>query len=106
MPNINESTTDKITNKGPDLMNESTMTASITNLPVVTCGVNRRVNLGNYEHLDIFAGLALPIDLVLTDEILEKISTRIAETMNVVSRETNERFKMITEAQGGGRPPS
>jgi len=104
MPNINENTSDKIVNKGSDLMNEATMTAATTQMPVITCGVNRRINLGNYEHLDIFSGLSLPLDTELTQDLLEKVTNKIAEGMNIVSRETNERFQMITEAQTGGRP--
>jgi len=103
MPNINESTSDKIVNKGVDLMDQATMSAATTQVPVITCGVNRRINLGNYEHLDIFSGLALPLDTEMTEDLLSKITDKIAEGMTIVSRETNERFQMITEAQSNGR---
>lgn len=78
---------------------------SITTDPVVICGVSRRASLGNFEHIDIYAGVALPVSgLNLEDrEHLTGVLMEAAETgFNITSSETYQRYALIKDAQ---RPP-
>lgn len=75
---------------------------SITTCPVLICGVNRRVGLAHYEHIDLYAGIALPMTNVSTenmDELKEAI-VKVAELgFNMVSKETYERYNLLVQAQ-------
>lgn len=82
---------------------ESIASKSASEVPTVQCAVNRRANLGNYEHLDILGSLEVPVGCDM-DEWREQISITFSEVFREVSREVNERYQMIKEAQGGGRP--
>jgi hypothetical protein len=33
---------------------------SISTNPVFICGVNRKINIGNFENIDVYAGITLP----------------------------------------------
>ena len=65
--------------------------------PVLIVGVNRRASLGGYEHLDIYAGITLPINA--SPEDIEGFSEAAKEAANqgfaIVSKETFERYNLI-----------
>lgn len=78
---------------------------TITTDPVIIIGVNRRVGLAHYEHIDLYAGVALPVTGVSTENMEElKVTLQeiAAEGFNIVSAETYTRYKMLVDAQ---RPP-
>lgn len=75
--------------------------------PVVICGVNRRLNVGNYEHVDIYAGVSIPLVGVLPEDVdtLKKaVEDGIALGMQMASEETGKRYHELKGLQGGGRP--
>lgn len=74
----------------------------ISTNPVFICGVNRRVNLGNWEHLDIYGGIAIPMPNATLEnvEALKEMAMYAAEIgFNISSAETGQRYTMIKEAQ-------
>jgi hypothetical protein len=98
MPTKNKNANEQTTNNFNDETNEVLTKAIVNNSVYVSCGVNRRVNLGNFEHLDIYAGVAMPIDANV-EQITNDISDAIAQAMRIASLETNERYQAIKQAQ-------
>lgn len=88
-------------------LTETTMESTALDLdgeaPVVQCAVNRRINLGNYEHLDLLASLKVPVGCDI-EEWRDRISVTIAEVFNMVSQETHQRYQAIKDSQNDGRP--
>ena len=42
---------------------------SVSSTPVLICGANRKVNIGNFENIDIYAGITVPLSGVdVTDK--------------------------------------
>jgi hypothetical protein len=103
MPTKNKGATENENENFSDRSQEIAVQAMATGTPFVTAGVNRRINLSNFEHLDIYAGVSIPIGMKMED-IAEQVSAGIADAMSIVSVETNNRYQMIKDAQGGGRP--
>jgi len=72
--------------------------------PVFICGVNRKVNIGNFENIDIYAGLTLPIPNVSLEDkesLQQAIEEAAAYAFSLVSKETGERYLLIKETQQG-----
>lgn len=82
---------------------ESIANGSSTDVPIVQCAVNRRVNLGGYEHIDLLGSLKVPVGCDM-EEWHDKITVSISEVFKVVSKEVNDRYQMIKDAQGNSRP--
>jgi hypothetical protein len=83
---------------------DSLASIAISTVPVFICGVNRKINIGNYENIDVYAGIALPIDGVsLSDKatLADAIQEAAAYGFSLVSKETGERYHLIKEAQAG-----
>ena len=75
--------------------------------PVFICGVNRRVNTGNYEHIDIYAGLTVPIIGVLPQELdvfRQAVQDSAELGFALTSKETLERYELIRNLQKSSRP--
>jgi hypothetical protein len=103
MPTKNKAITETVMeNNGEELQEQSKFVLS-NGVPVVQCAVNRRINVGNYEHVDLLIALTVPVDMD-KDKWGDMISVSISEAMRTVSTETNQRYQAIKEAQGDGRP--
>ncbi len=66
----------------------------------ITAGVNRKVNIGNYENIDLYSSITLPIDIgKATDmeELKSLLKEAYAEAFSITSRETNDRMQLIKE---------
>lgn len=77
---------------------------SISTNPVFICGVNRKINIGNFENIDVYAGITLPLDNVSMDDkdkLKEAIEEAAAYGFSLVSKETGERYLLIKESQQG-----
>jgi len=77
---------------------------SISTNPVFICGVNRKINIGNFENIDVYAGITLPLnDVSLEDKakLTEVIEAAAMYGFSVVSKETGERYQLIKESQQG-----
>lgn len=66
--------------------------------PMIVTAVQRKANIGNYETIDIYAAIALPVtDIDLTDkEALEQALVSAAEFgFGVASRECGARYRKV-----------
>ena len=77
---------------------------TLTTSPVLICGVNRKVNIGNFENVDVYAAISLPLEN-LSFEDKEALSEAVKEAatygFGLVSRETGERYQIIKDTQQG-----
>lgn len=95
----------KLSSNAVDKVNESLETKlepvinqiSITTQPVVICGVQRKANIGNYENIDVYVAVALPIVLSEGAELDTIIREKIDEVCKIASEETYDRYKLIKE---------
>jgi len=108
MVSLNKNATD-LTND--NMVNHQVETLKEVNIhatsPVFICGVNRRLNVGNFEHVDIYAGVSLPLVGLLPEDIdtLKKAIEDAAELgFGIASTETGKRYSDLKELQKGGRP--
>lgn len=73
---------------------------------MVTCGVNRKVNTGNYENIDIYAAVTLPVPEAHIGN-LEELKQWIVDVTEIgfglASKETGERYLLIKKALREGR---
>jgi len=100
MPRLNRNATEQNQDGLDEKIREVLPNVVLTTSPVVICGVNRRVGLADYEHIDIYAGIALPLDVDIDPAELRQAIAQAAEFgFNAVSSETYERYKLLTEAQ-------
>jgi len=86
----------------------SNMTAeiSLSSSPIFICGVNRKINIGNFENVDVYAGITIPLDNVsISDKeaLSEAVKNAAAYGFSLVSKETGERYTLIKESQSSGR---
>ncbi len=107
MPNISKSAKEQ-TEDSPigSAIEQALANISITTTPVFICGVNRKANIGNFENIDIYSGLALPLDgESITDiESLKDAITKAAELgFAITSSETFQRYVIVKDAQSEGR---
>lgn len=74
--------------------------------PVIFCGVNRKINTGNFENLDVYFGLSVPVMAFPTDD-LEEFKKALSEAAElgfyVASKETGERYTRIKDLQSGDK---
>lgn len=70
----------------------------------LTCAVNRKINIGNFENIDVLCSVTLPIDLVNAEDMdhLKSIIESVAqEGFNMTSKETTERYELISNLTKG-----
>lgn len=80
--------------------------------PTFVCGVNRKVNTGNFENIDVFSALTLPLIpqyVGVTPTDLETLRTAIGTAAEIgfgfASEQTGQRYQMLKELQKNGRQP-
>lgn len=102
-PNAQEQTT------GPSMdqiVSNMTAEISLSSSPIFICGVNRKINIGNFENVDVYAGITIPLDDVsISDKaaLSEAVKNAAAYGFSLVSKETGERYTLIKESQSSGR---
>src|SRR4051812_445434 len=104
MPKISRNAQEESNDTNLEKAIEQTLASiAITTDPVKICGVNRRINLGNYEHIDIYSGIVLPMPNATVEDI-EQLKRIVAETaelgFNITSSETYHRYMLIKDNQG------
>lgn len=69
--------------------------------PAVIVGVQRKVNIGNFENIDVHMGLILPtkdFEIGISEERLVEILDNVAQVgFNIVSTNTNVRYKILSD---------
>jgi hypothetical protein len=74
--------------------------------PIMICGVNRKINTGNFENIDVFSGIGVPI-MAFPAEDLEafKESAMAAADLgfSITSTATGSRYNQLKELQSGGK---
>jgi hypothetical protein len=75
--------------------------------PMLLAGVNRKINTGNFENIDVYCAISVPIMLVPGQD-LEAFKQAVVEAaeigFGIASRETGGRYAKIKEMQRAGRP--
>ena len=103
MPKINESLIEQNVNPVTDSVISTHQKMTVTAEPVLTVSVGRKVNIGNFENVDIMACLSVPVpadpsNKEVFSEVLKEVA---AEAFFMVSKETGERYTLIKESQKG-----
>lgn len=102
MPKINESIVEQSVNPVMDDVVSTHQRLIVTTDPVLTVAVGRKVNIGNFENVDIMACLTVPmsgVDPKNSQDFSEAIKEAAAEAFSLVSRETGERYQLIKDSQ-------
>ena len=104
MPKISQNAFEQSTGSPISEMVSSNPGMTLTTSPVLVCGVNRKVNIGNFENIDIYAGISLPLgEISLEDKesLTKAIEEAAAYGFAIVSKETGDRYTLIKESQQG-----
>lgn len=106
MPKISktalEQSMDSYLDQVVNILSNEIVSASPT--PIFICGVNRKINIGNFENIDVYAGITLPLNGVSYEdkETLEQaIRDAATYAFSLMAKETGERYILIKESQQG-----
>lgn len=104
MPKISQNAFEQSTGSPISEAVSSNPSMAISSTPVLVCGVNRKVNIGNFENIDIYAGISLPLNNVSMEDkeaLAKAIEEAAAYGFSLVSKETGDRYSLIKDAQQG-----
>lgn len=92
----------------PEVIEDAPLAEAVEKLymmmPVFICGVNRKANVGNFETVDVYAGIALPLPGAVgaSEETLREIVAATAElAISMVAKETADRYTAIKNMMAG-----
>jgi hypothetical protein len=107
MPKVTLNAHEQTTNSPIDqAVSSLTGEISLSSNPIFICGVNRKINIGNFENVDVYAGITIPlenIDFSDKEAFSEAVKNAAAYGFSLVSKETGERYTLIKESQQNGR---
>lgn len=90
MPTINETPADKDRSVSSfDTGRES---------PRVTCGVQRKINIGNFESIDVYCSASIPVEIVNLgdkEEVESKLIQAMEDMIAITSKETADKYNLI-----------
>lgn len=69
-------------------------------LPSMVCGVSRKINTGNFESIDVYSGITIPISYLPDSDLdaFQQAAEAAADLgFRIVSSETAERYQLIKE---------
>lgn len=105
MPNISKSAQEQsISSPIDQVVNLMAQEITVSTNPVFICGVNRKINIGNFENIDVYAGITIPltdVDPSDREALSEAVKQAAADGFAIVSRETGERYSVIKDSQQG-----
>jgi hypothetical protein len=106
MPRVNQNITDE-----PLVPKEVVIPQIVIgSTPMFVASVLRRANVGNFEHIDVSATLALPIPIDISQEDIEVLRQAVKDTASEAftnaAREASSRYNDIKELRNAdrGRP--
>lgn len=103
MPKITKNAHEETSGLSVDQIVSSTAAEiSISSSPIFICGVNRKINIGNFENVDIYAGITIPlvgVDPQDRDALNLAVQEAAAYGFSLISRETGDRYNLIKESQ-------
>lgn len=105
MPKISKNAIEQELSSGiENFVEQNISNIVITTSPVFICGVNRKINIGNFENIDVYAGIAIPLEGASVDD-KEQLSLVVQDAaaygFGLVSKETGDRYILIKESQTG-----
>lgn len=106
MPKINPNALEQDKAPVADLVEFQFTNIGLSIDPVFIVGVNRKVNIGNFENIDVYSGLSIPLPggSIENKEALADMVAHAAEVgFNLVSQETGARYAAIKELQKNAR---
>jgi hypothetical protein len=105
VPKISKNALEQSTDSPLDqVVNLMTQEITVSTNPVFICGVNRKINIGNFENIDVYAGITIPltdVDPSDRDALAEAVKQAAADGFAIVSKETGERYSIIKDSQQG-----
>jgi hypothetical protein len=103
MPKITRNAHEETSNSPIDqVVSSLTGEISLSSDPIFICGVNRKINIGNFENVDVYAGITIPLPNINPqdkDALAEAVKNAAAYGFSLVSKETGERYTLIKESQ-------
>lgn len=92
----NKTNEDSIPGKLEQVMGELVVSTN----PVVICGVQRKANIGNFETIDIYCAVTLPMGYMPEDinELKQALEELAEEGFKITSQETHARYQLIKES--------
>lgn len=106
MPKINQTAEEQSLTPIPTAVESTVQTIVNTTTPILICGVNRKVNIGNFENIDVYSAITLPLGVDPAD--IESLKAAIVEAaelgFSLTSQETGLRYSAIKDMQKSGRP--
>lgn len=99
MPKITPSPEEQTSGTLADSVEKLLANVVITTKPVIICGANRKVNIGNFENIDVYMALAYPIDCPPGEDIETLVAAAAERGFSIVSQEVGNRYNMIKETQ-------
>lgn len=84
-----------------DHMAEVMSSMVVTTQPVMVTGVQRKVNIGNFETIDIYCAVALPVvvaDQLNMQELVDKLGEVAQVGFHITSSETLSRYKVVKDS--------
>lgn len=97
-----EQSTDSYLDQVVNILSNEIVSSSPT--PIFICGVNRKINIGNFENIDVYAGITLPLNGTSYEDkekLEETIKDAAAYAFSLMAKETGERYLLIKESQQG-----
>lgn len=100
MPKVNSNASDK-QNDAMSTSAELMQNLVVTTNPVVITAVQRKANIGNYETIDLYMAVALPLSVVDAydgDALTDALNTAADQGFSLVAKATGDRYVAIKES--------
>lgn len=110
MPKINQSAAEKSADTGAEVAltaNAIPEATKHTSFPTMVASVNRKINTGNFESVDVHCSITLPIDALPQEMSWDDFRQAVADAaklgFDLCSQETGERYELVKKSQNAKR---
>ena len=104
MPKISKTAQEETIDSPISEIIETTIKVNDNGVPIAHCGVNRKINTGNFENIDVYFGVSFQVK-ERTQEEAESLAKAVSQAAELgfamVSKETAERYEYIKKVQAG-----